>query len=108
MTRARVTHSAHRRARPAQPFSLPRTACHGTRMADQASERLAPQAALVLIRRLVTEYGLKQWKRYVVAFALMGVGALCTAFVAYMIKDVVNEAYVQRNFPGVLEVAILT
>jgi ATP-binding cassette subfamily B protein len=77
-------------------------------MADPASTRIDPQTALVLIRRLLTEYGLTQWKRYVVAFALMGVGALCTAFVAYLIKDVVNEAYVQRNFPGVLEVAILT
>src|SRR5262245_32094349 len=77
-------------------------------MADPASKRIDPQTALVLIRRLVTEYGLKQWRRYIVAFALMGVGALCTAFVAYLIKDVVNEAYVRQNFPGVLEVAILT
>jgi len=44
----------------------------------------------------------------VLAFALMGVGALCTALTAYLIRDVVNETYVQRNFVGVLEAAVLT
>jgi len=77
-------------------------------MSEQASKRVDPHAALVLIRRLLSDYGLRQWKRYVLAFALMGVGALCTAAVAYLIKDVVNEAYVQRNFPGVLQIAVLT
>src|SRR5262245_15266048 len=90
--------------RPAQDL----LACHGPRMTDQASKRIDPHAALVLIRRLLTEYGVRQWKRYVLAFALMGVGALCTAAVAYLIKDVVNEAYVQRNFRAVVEVAALT
>src|SRR5262249_5260441 len=82
--------------------------CHGPRMTDQAPKRIDQHAALVLIRRLLTEYGVKQWKRYALAFALMGVGALATAFVAYLIKGVINEAYVQRNFAGVVEVATLT
>ena len=67
-----------------------------------------PHAALALIWRLLAEYGLRQWKRYAFAFALMGVGALCTALVAYLIRDVVNEAYVQRNFAGVVQVSVLT
>ena len=39
-----------------------------------------------LVRRLLTEYGLTRWKRYVFAFALMGLGAACTALTAYMIR----------------------
>src|SRR5262245_6442458 len=72
------------------------------------STRVDPHAALVLIRRLLTEYGLGEWKSYAFAFALMGIGALCTAAVAYLIRDVVNEAYIQRNFPGVVQVAVLS
>jgi len=77
-------------------------------MSEPASKHIDPYASLALIRRLVTEYGLTQRKRYVLAFALMGVGGLCTALTAYLIGDVVNEAYVQRSFIGVLEAAVLT
>jgi len=77
-------------------------------MSEPASKLVDPHASLTLIRRLLTEYGLTRWRRYVFAFALMGLGALCTAFSAYLIRDVVNEAYVQRNFPGVVQVAVLT
>src|SRR5262249_43528598 len=77
-------------------------------MSEPASKHIDPYAAIALIRRLVTEYGLTQWKRYVLAFALMGVGALCTALSAYLIRDVVNEAYVQHSFVGVVEAAVLT
>jgi ATP-binding cassette, subfamily B, bacterial MsbA len=72
------------------------------------SKRIDPHAALTLIRRLLTEYGLTRWRRYAFAFALMGLGAICTASTAYLVRDVVNEAYVQRNFPGVVQVAVLT
>ena len=39
-------------------------------------------SALVLIRRLVIEFGLGQWRRYALAFLLMGVAAACTAIPA--------------------------
>src|SRR5262245_66296855 len=79
-------------------------------MAEKASTSNAidPHAAVALVRRLLTEYGLTRWKRYAFAFALMGVGALCTALTAYLVRDVVNEAYIERNFPGVVQVAVLT
>jgi ATP-binding cassette, subfamily B, bacterial MsbA len=67
-----------------------------------------PHSGYALIRRLLTEYGRAQWKRYAFALVLAGIGALATALVAYLIRDVVNEAYIQRNFPGVVQVAMLT
>jgi subfamily B ATP-binding cassette protein MsbA len=59
-----------------------------------------PYGAPALIRRLVTEYGVTNWKRYAVAFVLMGVAAACMALSAYLFGHVVNEAYVNRDFRG--------
>jgi subfamily B ATP-binding cassette protein MsbA len=61
-----------------------------------------PDRALVVIRRLVVEFGLAQWRRYVLAFLLMGVAAACTAIPVYLIGDLVNMANVQHNFSGVV------
>jgi subfamily B ATP-binding cassette protein MsbA len=78
-------------------------------MAEMASsKRIDPHAAAALVRRLLTEYGITRWKRYVFAFMLMGLGAACTALTAYMIRDIVNEAYVQKNFPAVVQIAVMT
>jgi ATP-binding cassette subfamily B protein len=59
-----------------------------------------PYGAPALIRRLVTEYGVANWKRYAVAFVLMGVAAACMAVSAYLFGHVVNQAYVDRDFRG--------
>jgi ATP-binding cassette subfamily B protein len=61
-----------------------------------------------LVRRLLSEQGLAHWKKYLVAFVLMGIAAAATAFSAYLIGQVVNEAYVDRNFSGVLTLGIVT
>ncbi len=66
------------------------------------------QTAFQLIRRLVTEYGLQHWPKYAVAFSLMGVAAACTALCAYLMGTVVNEAYVNRSFPGIVQLGFLT
>jgi ATP-binding cassette, subfamily B, bacterial MsbA len=58
--------------------------------------------APALVRRLLTEHALMHWRLYVVAFALMAVAAGCTAVSAYLIGNVINEAYVNRNFPGIV------
>jgi ATP-binding cassette subfamily B protein len=60
---------------------------------------------LALIRRLVVEFGLGQWRRYALAFLLMGVAAACTAIPVYLIKDMVNMANVMHNFFGVVALA---
>jgi ATP-binding cassette subfamily B protein len=59
-------------------------------------------SATALIRRLLTEQGFKHWRRYLFAFILMAVAAGCTAFSAYLIGDVINQAYVNKNLPGIV------
>ena len=66
------------------------------------------QTAFQLIRRLITEYGLVHWPKYSVAFVLMAIAAGCTALVAYLMGTVVNEAYVNRSFPGIVSLGLLT
>ena len=66
-----------------------------------------PYGAPALVRRLLTEQGLDNWRRYAVSFALMGIAAGCTAFSAYLIGQLVNRAYVQRDFPGIVGLGIL-
>lgn len=58
--------------------------------------------ATTLVRRLLTEQGLVHWKKYAVAFTLMAISAACTAMSAYLIGDVINQAYVNRNLPGIV------
>ncbi len=67
-----------------------------------------PYGAPALVRRLLTEQGLDNWRRYAVSFALMGIAAGCTAFSAYLIGQLVNQAYVQKDFPGIVGLGILT
>jgi ATP-binding cassette subfamily B protein len=64
--------------------------------------------ARVLIRRLLTEQALSQWKRYAMAFALMAVAAGATALGAYLIGNVINAAYVDKNLPGIIVLALVT
>jgi len=64
--------------------------------------------AYTLIRRLVTEYGLAHWKKYAIAFVLMAVSAAGTALTAYLMGVVVNEAYVNRSFYGIVALGFLT
>ncbi len=65
-----------------------------------------PGSAFALIRRLVIEYGVGQWRRYALAFALMGVAAACTAIPAYLMGNVVNLAYLQHDFPGLVALGL--
>src|SRR5450830_794809 len=58
--------------------------------------------AFALIRRLLTEQGFVHWRKYTIAFVLMAVSAGCTAMSAYLIGSVINEAYINRNFPGIV------
>ena len=63
------------------------------------------EGAHVLVRRLLTEQALGHWRLYSVAFALMAVTAGCTAASAYLLGSVINQAYVDRNFAGVVTLA---
>ena len=61
-----------------------------------------------MIRRLLTEQGLTHWRKYAVAFALMGVSAACTALSAYLIGNVINQAYVNHNLAGIIMLGFIT
>ncbi len=61
-----------------------------------------------LVRRLLTEQAWSQRHRYAIAFVLMGVGAGSTALGAYLIGDVINAAYVDKNLPAIVSLAVVT
>src|SRR5215467_16227565 len=60
-----------------------------------------PYGAAILIRRLVMEQGAAYWRRYLTAFILMGISAGATAAATYLLGEVINQAYVAKNIPGI-------
>jgi ATP-binding cassette, subfamily B, bacterial MsbA len=67
-----------------------------------------PYGAAILIRRLVTEQGIAYWRRYLTAFVLMGVSAGATALSAYILGQVINQAYVDKNVHGIVALSGVT
>jgi subfamily B ATP-binding cassette protein MsbA len=64
--------------------------------------------APALIRRLLAEQAAGQWRSYALAFGMMVVAAASTALGAYLIGDVINQAYVHKNLPGIVALALMT
>src|SRR3981081_1965216 len=60
-----------------------------------------PYGAAILIRRLIMEQAATYWRRYVLAFGLMGVSAAATAGSAYLLGEVINQAYVDKKVRGI-------
>jgi ATP-binding cassette, subfamily B, bacterial MsbA len=60
-----------------------------------------PHGAAILIRRLIMEQAATFWRRYLTAFALMAISAGATAGSAYILGQVINQAYVAKNVPGI-------
>ena len=77
----------------------------GSKLSSYLANR---DSAPALIHRLLTEQAFGQWKRYAVAFVLMAIAAGATALSAYLIGDVINAAYVDKNFPGIVVLALVT
>jgi ATP-binding cassette subfamily B protein len=67
-----------------------------------------PYGAAILIRRLVMEQGAVYWRRYLTAFILMGISAGATAAATYILGQVINQAYVARNIPGIATLSGVT
>jgi subfamily B ATP-binding cassette protein MsbA len=67
-----------------------------------------PYGAAILIRRLVMEQGIAYWWRYLTAFALMGVAAGATAAAAYVLGQVINKAYIDKNVAAIAMLAGVT
>src|SRR6202043_1813353 len=86
-----------------------RGAVDGTRMAEFPKKITDdPYGAAILVRRLVTEQGVAYWRRYLTAFALMGVSAGATALSAYILGQVINQAYVDKNLHGIVALSGVT
>src|SRR5204862_6231844 len=60
-----------------------------------------PYGAAILIRRLIMEQGAAYWRRYLIAFLLMGVSAGATAGSAWILGQVINKAYVDKDVRGI-------
>src|SRR5579863_4626154 len=66
-----------------------------------------PYSAFALVRRLLLDEALGHWRRYAVALGMMGIAAAATALGAYLIGTLTNEAYVTRNFHGIVVIGVL-
>ena len=67
-----------------------------------------PYGVPAIVRRLLTEEGVKHWRGYALSFLLMGIAAGCTSISAYLIGQLVNQAYVQRDFAGIVALGVFT
>jgi ATP-binding cassette subfamily B protein len=67
-----------------------------------------PYGAAILIRRLVMEQAAAYWQRYLLAFALMAISAITTAGSAYLLGEVINQAYVDKNVRGIAILSFVT
>jgi subfamily B ATP-binding cassette protein MsbA len=67
-----------------------------------------PYGAAILIRRLVMEQATTYWRRYLLAFSLMAVSAATTAGSAYLLGEVINQAYVDKNVRGIALLSLVT
>src|SRR5229473_4500834 len=75
---------------------------NGTRMTELPKKITDdPYGAAILIRRLITEQGAAYWRRYLLAFVLMGVSAAATAGSAWILGQVINKAYVDKDVRGI-------
>jgi ATP-binding cassette subfamily B protein len=80
------------------------------RMTEQLPKKITddPYGAAVLIRRLIAEQGAVHWRRYLLAFLLMGVSAAATAGSAYILGQIINQAYVDKNIRGIAILSAIT
>jgi ATP-binding cassette subfamily B protein len=68
-------------------------------LARIGSDLGSPSTAL--LKRLLTDQGARHWKGYALSFALLGVVALTTALSAWIIGNVVNNVFVEKNVAAV-------
>src|SRR6516164_1265743 len=61
---------------------------------------------LTLIHRVLVEHAAVYWKGYAATLVLMGITAACTAAVAYLIANVIQAVYVQRDILALLALCV--
>ena len=57
------------------------------------------------IRRVLFEFAPRHWKGYAIAIVLACIMSAATATITYLLGQMVNEIYLERNFPGVVWLA---
>jgi ATP-binding cassette, subfamily B, bacterial MsbA len=67
-----------------------------------------PNGNAALVRRLLVEQAATHWRRYMLALLMMFIAAASTSLGAYLIGDVINQAYVHKNLPGIIVLAVVT
>lgn len=67
--------------------------------------RADPASTIDIVTRLLTEFARGHSRRYAIAFSFMMLSAGCTAATAYLIGTAIDQAYVDRNFSGIIVVS---
>ncbi len=76
-------------------------------MKPTAAETSDKYSTYALVRRLLVDEAFGYWPRYAIAFTLMGIAAAGTALTAYLIGTMTNEAYVNRNYHGIVIIGLV-
>ncbi len=63
------------------------------------------QSMLSLISRLLSDQGLRHWKGYVAAFVCMGLMAAGTAASAWIMRDVINRVFIEKQISALWIIA---
>jgi len=66
-----------------------------------------PDGSPAMVRRLLTEYGIGHWRRYAAALTLMAVSAACMALTAYLLRPLINGAYIFRDVDAIARLGVL-
>jgi ATP-binding cassette, subfamily B, bacterial MsbA len=67
-----------------------------------------PNGNAALVHRLLVAQAATHWRRYMLALLMMFIAAASTSLGAYLIGDVINQAYVHKNLPGIVVLAVVT
>ena len=68
-------------------------------MANPMAESADKYSTRILVRRLLVDEALRHWPLYAFAFVLMAIAAAATALTAYLLGTMINETYVNKQFP---------
>src|SRR5215813_12697551 len=60
-----------------------------------------------LMRRLLVDHALVHWRLYAGAFALMAIAAGCTSASAWLLGNIINEAYLNKDIDAIIWLGVV-
>ncbi len=60
-----------------------------------------------LVRRLLVDHALVHWRLYAGAFALMAIAAGCTSASAWLLGNIINEAYLNKDINAIIWLGVV-